>query len=1184
MNFQSFTGSSRRPRNVNLSGQPSNPNPFASSSWNRPGDPHRTVFKAQAERQQRQREREKLQAAKTLQRVYRGSVARAQSRELHRARFDEIYEFESMTGVSGDIAGRVQRAFPHLVQSFKASNQDDVRRLYRLCTDLMVVGVATLSSLSSSHTARFFGHLLSVLEMLVQADPRSDISAQLDILASMIPAFPAATLSANQPTTFFALMARLSSDSKLSPTEASSVIKASLAPLQALQALKGKSDRRYITRGFACTNLAQGSANEADLQTNVYRAFIFSFLTSPNLTLFESDCGQFLASLDIEYLASTISVQSRTPPKDISSGDGLLWLLAHFIQLSYGASGYHTETLLTPVYLLLSSQGKDISQRMAVSGHEDALEAAAEENRAHAGPLPEYIRTQLQSLVSTDSIKKLLDQLSEYASLSLAGNVKHTDTGDCRQREASGTTRTVNILSGYLLTLLQYFPDQSDNIRMRFYLSDLRSPRGIVPAVKWLWDAAANTSIYQRGRTDSQAPVRMLKSYVSQQSAQSPAFEGDAEWRAILLFLDLYIFVLRLADDDDFVGGIKPLAHHTSRIQTCCLTLEDIKGLTVFLKNFSFALYHDISSISPSSNLPRGSNNAETESSRASAAASNALDLDGVKNIITSAMQLLYDRDSRLRFLPTGHWLMTSRFNMGGFVADVVQELQRQQEEDEESDNEEDDYNDEPMQRFASPNHARQHMRLHQLREFEKKQRERYLATIGPKLEILKHMPFAIPFETRAVAFKQFIHLDKMKRRGGFVDADQWRLSLRTSERGLDRLGKHSADIRRDNVLEDAFNQFYPLSEGLKEPIYITFYDRFGEVEAGIDGGGVTKEFLMCAINDAFAEDSSWFTRNAEGLYYPNPSAMDWFREKRARATSTTEREELENESRRVIQQYEFLGRLVGKCIYEGILIDIAFAGFFLMKWRAGTDLNRYRGTVNDLRDLDEELYKGLMALKNEPGDVSAWDMYFTIDDEASFGPHRDKFTLNRNLVKDGDRLKVTNENRLLFISSVAKHRLTVQPALQTNAFIRGLRSIIDPSWLSMFNRTELQRLVGGDSKAIDVADLRRNTVYGGLYVIGDDGVEHETVRLFWKVMESFSDEQRRDVLKFVTSTPRAPLLGFTQLSPLFSIRDGGSAEDRLPSASTCINLLKLPLYRSEEVLREKLLLAISSGAGFDLS
>ena len=40
----------------------------------------------------------------------------------------------------------------------------------------------------------------------------------------------------------------------------------------------------------------------------------------------------------------------------------------------------------------------------------------------------------------------------------------------------------------------------------------------------------------------------------------------------------------------------------------------------------------------------------------------------------------------------------------------------------------------------------------------------------------------------------------------------------------------------------------------------------------------------------------------------------------------------------------------------------------------------------------------------------------------------------------------------------------------------------------------------------------------------------------------------------------------------------------RLPSTSTCVNLLKLPLYKDEKTLKEKLLYAVNSGAGFDLS
>ena len=48
-------------------------------------------------------------------------------------------------------------------------------------------------------------------------------------------------------------------------------------------------------------------------------------------------------------------------------------------------------------------------------------------------------------------------------------------------------------------------------------------------------------------------------------------------------------------------------------------------------------------------------------------------------------------------------------------------------------------------------------------------------------------------------------------------------------------------------------------------------------------------------------------------------------------------------------------------------------------------------------------------------------------------------------------------------------------------------------------------------------------------------------------------------------------------------VLDGG-AQERLPSSSTCINLLKMPPYKSTELLRSKLLFAIRNVAGFDLS
>jgi ubiquitin-protein ligase E3 C len=39
-----------------------------------------------------------------------------------------------------------------------------------------------------------------------------------------------------------------------------------------------------------------------------------------------------------------------------------------------------------------------------------------------------------------------------------------------------------------------------------------------------------------------------------------------------------------------------------------------------------------------------------------------------------------------------------------------------------------------------------------------------------------------------------------------------------------------------------------------------------------------------------------------------------------------------------------------------------------------------------------------------------------------------------------------------------------------------------------------------------------------------------------------------------------------------------------MPTASTCLNLLKIPIIKEEEALKNKLLAAIEQQAGFELS
>lgn len=783
-----------------------------------------------------------------------------------------------------------------------------------------------------------------------------------------------------------------------------------------------------------------------------------------------------------------------------------------------------------------------------------------------------------------------------------------------------------SLLASYALTLLRTFPTLGEEIRMWLYQASVTvSGSGAqVPAVKLFWRIMKGTSIFAAIGSDSRATLDILKK-TSQRSNTGHLSPSDIarnrDWRTILLFLELYAFALRFTDDEEFLSGGEPNINepgsHISRSRESALPLRDVKLLTIFLKNLTFTMYFSAAEILQNGQQDVGGSLAShfsinTQKNNRGFEPSSApkndikksenieeflgiagMTYDYVRNIVTRVMRMLYERDSRRRFLPHGHWLMTSKFDMEGFIPDVVAEEERRRQISEEGaeDEGQDDYEPSSQPQIIGGGRATANVRFARLaKEQERKRRAFALATVGPRLEILQHMPYAIPFNTRVQIFRQFTFQDQLRRRNGNVDPDMWRL-LHMPFAGADASGgRHHARIRRGNVLEDAFDQFYSLGEGLKEPIQITFVDKFDTVEAGIDGGGVTKEFLTTVTNEAFRSENGpgLFVTNDQNLLYPNPTAIDQ-RKQFLRQGGVNESDPEWNEAiTHLLRRYEFLGRVIGKCLYESILVDIGFAGFFLLKWAStvnagSTAESRYQANINDLRDLDESLYQGLLRLKNYPGNVESFGLDFTIDDVVS-PPGEPVRTMTRELIPNGAKTVVTNDNRVLYISLVARHRLHTQPIHQTRAFLRGLSAIIQPSWLSMFNQTELQTLIGGDITEIDVDDLRRNTMYSGVYVIGDDGIEHPTIRLFWQVMKQFNDQDRRKVLKYVTSTPRSPLLGFAQLNPRFTIRDAGGDEQRLPSASTCINLLKLPRYTSAKTMSEKLLYAINSGAGFDLS
>ncbi|KAI1141704.1 hypothetical protein F5Y05DRAFT_271079 [Hypoxylon sp. FL0543] len=1170
--FPTFTGTSRRPRNVNLSGQ-RNTNPWAASSWSPSASgASKTVAQAQAERERRQKERDELNAAKRLQRVWRGHRGRQSFKRACREAYDGLYS----QPIGDDSSSRVHRALPLLLALFDPSQADDQRRLELFAEDL-----GRLRSTPSNFdlfSPNSWDRLARLIVLALERRPASSSQALLSILVDIVKRRPASITPIL--SRYYNLLSKYFEQSGHVGVSAEEEIftKAATAPLVS-------------------------SSDQEPPSLRAYQAFAFSFLTSPNLLSLQRNAAQFAGCVNLQILSQcVIDVYSGREHAGTLSKNGSLWLLAHFIALNRAAPAFQGTKYLEALYLQLSILVDDIRIRYdrhgiisEVNNDEGDVSEEGGANVEDSAPLSTWVLSQLDFLVDEDGISELL---SRFTSTALSSDRLSEDA---------------SLLAGYTLVLLRCFPSHSDDVKMRLFQGDITTVDSAgstsMPSVRYFWKAASNTSIFK-----SITQSRSQQQPTSIVTLLQPDPVRDREWRTLLLFLELYNFLLRITDDEDFLPAESQILSEQSpttvRIRSSGLSLTELKQLINFLKSLSFPLYYNLPDIMPPASRPTRLNSLmgitsgkssmqedEAKVTQSSFAGIIGMDVLGLRSASTTTMRSLYERDSRRRFLPTDFWLMTSKFDMDGFISAVVLEEQQKEQMDEDEDAS-DDSDEDALDTFHTYTGQRlsRAAQIERRRRLRRVQREQLLAQVGPKLEILRNMPFVIPFEVRVQIFRQFVYLDKAKRRGGHVDPDRWRLSVISGEGGFngptararDILGRHSARIKRGQVFDDAYEQFYPLGDGLKEPIQITFVDQFDQPEAGIDGGGVTKEFLISVTDEAFnpgPDGHNLFVTNSQNLLYPNPTAFDDLAEV-LRLCKIPENDIKWRESMvDLAKRYEFLGRVVGKCLYEGILIDKAFAGFFLLKWSASGQGSQsdYRANLNDLRDLDPELYQGLINLKNYAGNVLDLSLDFTITDEVR-GPNGEIRTITRPLCKNGEDIPVTNTNRPLYISYVVKHRLVAQPYRQTRAFLKGLGSIINPAWLSMFNQSELQRLVGGDSSEIDVEDLRRNTQYSGLYAVGDDGIEHPTVQMFWQVMREFQDSERRQVLKYVTSTPRAPLLGFSQLSPHFSIRDGGTDEERLPSTSTCVNLLKLPRYSSKETLKSKLLYAIQSGAGFDLS
>lgn len=348
--------------------------------------------------------------------------------------------------------------------------------------------------------------------------------------------------------------------------------------------------------------------------------------------------------------------------------------------------------------------------------------------------------------------------------------------------------------------------------------------------------------------------------------------------------------------------------------------------------------------------------------------------------------------------------------------------------------------------------------------------------------------------------------------------------------------------VRREHIFVDSFYHLRTRdAEELKHRLDVKF-----QGEEGIDAGGLTRDWFIALSKEMFNPNYALFITSADkSTFQPNPASY------------------INPEH---LSYFQFIARVIAMAIYNEELLDAYFTRSFY-KHILGLPI-----TYHDIESIDPDYYKSLCwMLNNDITDII--DTTFTAEVEE-FGNRK-----TIELKPGGSEILVTNENKYEFLKKITELKMTTSIKSQLQEYLKAFYEIIPRDLISVFNEQELELLISGLPE-LDIEDLRRNTEYVG-YSESDP-----MIQWFWNAVESMDRNERAQLLQFVTGTSKVPLGGFATLMGMsgiqrFNIHRVPGDEGKLPQSHTCFNTLDLPEYKSEEELRQKLMISITETAGF---
>lgn len=362
---------------------------------------------------------------------------------------------------------------------------------------------------------------------------------------------------------------------------------------------------------------------------------------------------------------------------------------------------------------------------------------------------------------------------------------------------------------------------------------------------------------------------------------------------------------------------------------------------------------------------------------------------------------------------------------------------------------------------------------------------------------------------------------------------------------------------RSTKLFEQAMDQLLNI-----DPARLQRNDRAFEVnfedEGAQDIGGPYRETLSQICNEI---------QSTKDLFIPTPNGKAEVGDDQDKVIPNPP---LASENRRAL---EFIGRLIGISIRTKSPLELTWPSLI---WRR---LVGEEPTLEDLEGIDFHAARLIRSLHRDGFDLQLTEVEFN---ESMAEQTFTVVTFDDRhvpLLSGGESIPLRWADRQKFADLYLNFKLS-ELSEHCNLIARGIASILPLELIQLFTSQELESLVCG-VRVIDATLLMAHTKYA----IGVDPASTH-IKWFWRVVKAFSDEQRQKLLRFISGRSRLPSTQqwaseFT-INPFF-IRGQDASPDRfLPTAHTCFFSLDLPEYSSEDILRQKLVYAITNCIDMD--